>query len=59
MVPGKTVEWYFEELLAQLREQKPNDRSEKDRYWAISITEVEKAKAVFVTYASPTGYGGD
>lgn len=58
MVPRKTVEWYFEELLAQLREQKPNDRSEKDRYCAIVITEVEKAKAAYVVYASPTGYHG-
>lgn len=59
MVPKKEVEWYFEELLAQLREQKPNDRSDKDRYWAICITEVEKVKAVYMVYASPTGYGGD
>lgn len=51
MVPGKTAAEQFEELLASLREQKPNDRSDKDRYWAIVITEVEKAKAVFLTYA--------
>jgi hypothetical protein len=51
VVPDKTVTWQFEELLAQLREQKPNDRSDRDRYWAIVITEVEKAKAVFVQYA--------
>lgn len=53
MEPEKTVKLHFEELLAAMREQKPNDRSERDRYWAIAITEVEKAKAVFVTYAQP------
>lgn len=41
----------FEALLASLRQQKPNDRSDKDRYWAIVITEVEKAKAIFLQYA--------
>lgn len=34
-----------------MRDAKPNDRSEQDRYWAIAITELEKARAVFVTYA--------
>lgn len=58
MSPDKTVQWHFEELLEQLRKHKPNDRSDKDRYCAIVITEVEKAKAVYMVYASPTGYGG-
>lgn len=40
----------FDNLLAQLEAYKPNDRSKQDRYWAIVNTEVEKAKAVFVTY---------
>lgn len=52
MVPNKTAVEQFEELLAALREQKPNDRSDKDRYWAIVITEVEKAKAIFLQYAA-------
>jgi hypothetical protein len=39
----------FEELLKWLREQKPNDRSDQDRYYAIVITDVEKAAAVFTT----------
>ncbi len=42
----------FEILLYELRAQKPNDRSDKDRYWAIVITEVEKAKAIFLQYAT-------
>ena len=42
----------FEILLYELRQQKPNDRSDKDRYWAIVITEVEKAKAIFLQYAT-------
>lgn len=46
-----TAEEAFEELLNTLRAQKPNDRSDRDRYWAIVITEVEKAKAVYLTYA--------
>lgn len=40
----------FGELLLRLREAKPNDRSEADRYHAIVITEVEKAKAVYMAY---------
>lgn len=44
---------YFDNLLADLKNKKPNDRSDRDRYWAITITEVEKARAVFLTYAEP------
>ncbi len=40
----------FDEFLTTLKTLKPNDRSEQDRYWAITITEVEKAKAIFATY---------
>lgn len=40
----------FDELLDALRDSKPNDRSEQDRYIAITITEVEKARALFVVY---------
>lgn len=43
----------FDMLLQALRANKPNDRSDQDRYWAITITEVEKARAVFLTYAEP------
>ena len=41
----------FAYMVEVLREEKPNDRSERDRYWAIVITEVEKARAVFEMYA--------
>jgi len=37
-------------LLEELRAAKPNDRSEADRYTAITITEVEKVRAVFIVY---------
>lgn len=37
-------------VLLVLRQTKPNDRSEQDRYWAMTITEVEKALAIFSTY---------
>lgn len=36
-----------------LKAGKPNDRSDQDRYCAITITEVEKAKAVFAVYCKP------
>lgn len=42
----------FDFLLLQLEAYKPNDRSKQDRYWAITITEVEKAAAIFKTYAA-------
>lgn len=42
----------FDFLLLQLEAFKPNDRSKQDRYWAIVITEVEKAAAIFKTYAA-------
>jgi hypothetical protein len=42
----------FDYIVKLLKELKPNDRSDQDRYWAIVITEVEKARAVFLTYAT-------
>ena len=41
----------FLDFILSMREKKPNDRSDGDRYWAIVITELEKAYAVFVTFA--------
>ena len=38
------------EILSLMKEAKPNDRSEVDRYWAISITDMEKLVAVFEKY---------
>lgn len=52
-MPEENALFHFEALLDALRSEKPNDRSDKDRYFAIVITDVEKAKAVFVTYAQP------
>lgn len=37
--------------LAMLRDYKPGDHTMKDRYWAIVTTDVEKAIAVFKTFA--------
>lgn len=45
-----TPEDAFEDLLSRLSFYKPNDRSSADRYYAIVITEVEKAKAVYLAY---------
>jgi adenylate cyclase class IV len=36
--------------LEALRAQKPNDRSEADRYYAVAITDLEKLIAVFRVY---------
>lgn len=47
----KGVRDLFAYMIEVLRDAKPNDRSERDRYWAITITEVEKARAVFEMYA--------
>ena len=44
----------FDELLDALHDAKPGDRSEQDRYTAITITEVEKARAVFMVYVRDT-----
>lgn len=41
---------FFQKLLESLRSDKPDDRSTKDRYYAIVITDVEKAYAVFSAY---------
>lgn len=39
--------------LAALRATKPGDRSERDRYWAIVITDLEKVYAYFKTFCAP------
>lgn len=36
--------------LALLQDHKPNDRSEKDRHYAIVITELEKVYAYYKTF---------
>ena len=47
---GDPVAPHFEALLAALKEHKPQDRSAKDRAYAVTITEVEKAMAYFLVY---------
>ena len=47
----KNIKEKFEEFIAEMKQHKPNDRSDRDRYWAIAITDIEKAYAVFVTFA--------
>lgn len=41
----------FMNLLAAMRLYKPAGRGDKSRYWAIAITELEKAFAVFMQFA--------
>lgn len=50
--PSETIVMEFNFLIESLKEFKPNDRSEQDRYWAITVTEVEKALALFKTFAA-------
>jgi hypothetical protein len=40
------------DLLGVLRANKPNDRSEKDRRFAITITDMEKLFAYFHTFVT-------
>lgn len=39
-------------VLQSLRASKPNDRSARDRAWAVTITEQERAIAFFVTFVA-------
>ena len=45
-----SIEESFESMLTLLRAVKPNDRSEKDRYMAVLIADVERAKAWYMAY---------
>lgn len=40
----------FQDMLRALQDGKPGDRSIADRRWAIVITEVEKAQALFAAW---------
>ena len=43
--------WFkLKDALAALKEAKPNDRGEKDRAYAVTITEMEKLLAYFFFY---------
>jgi hypothetical protein len=37
----------FESLLNRLKTSKPDDRSEEDRCWAVTITDLEKVIAYY------------
>lgn len=54
MIPGnedgEKVHWMFLELLSEMRQAKPGDRSDVDRAWAVAITETEKAFAYYFTW---------
>lgn len=42
----------FEDLISDMRAEKPGDRSEKDRHYAQSITQTEIAMATFKALAA-------
>jgi hypothetical protein len=46
----------FTNLIEALQNAKPNDRSEIDRRFAVTVTEVEKASAYFFTYIFNAGW---
>jgi hypothetical protein len=50
MIHDDVIEEKFAELLTAVTDGKPNDRSEKDRYFAILKTEIEKALAIYKVY---------
>lgn len=50
--PEEEVDRHLEYALEALKAHKPNDRSEKDRHWAITITEMEKVIAFFRTWVA-------
>ncbi|MCB1714145.1 MAG: hypothetical protein KDK05_03325 [Candidatus Competibacteraceae bacterium] len=37
-------------LIEQFRDSKPNDRSDRDRYFAVAITDLEKVYAYYLAY---------
>lgn len=43
------------DTLSRLREMKPNDRSNRDRGYAVTITELEKVIAYFNTWVTGNG----
>jgi hypothetical protein len=48
----QTIEYAFNALMSAVADEKPNDRSEKDRYFAILKTEIEKTYAIWRVYCS-------
>jgi hypothetical protein len=47
------IEKLFEQLKVAVYAEKPNDRSDRDRYYAILNTELEKAFAIYEVYCKP------
>ncbi len=47
---GDEIEDKFNDLIAALKAKKSSERSEKDRYIAIVVTELEKAYAVYCKF---------
>lgn len=41
----------LEELIAAMRESKPSDRSDVDRVYAVTLTELEKVRAYWLVTA--------
>jgi len=46
----KNVEDRLLKLMSVIDDAKPNDKSDKDRYYAIITTDIEKIYAYFQTY---------
>lgn len=46
----RTAYFVLTAALGRLKESKPNDRSDADRRWAVTITEMEKVVAYFNTW---------
>jgi len=53
MIPS--IQDLLDVLLGRLITEKPNDRSELDRRYAILITDVEKVVAYYQTYVGKNG----
>lgn len=48
------VDVAINELIALAKREKPGDRSERDRYYAIFITDLEKAQAFYFYHCGIT-----
>jgi hypothetical protein len=46
MTPEEKAHFYLSQAIDCLKINKPNDRSDKDRHYAIVITEIEKVQAI-------------
>ena len=55
---NKSVWWALQNAHEMLHEMRPNDRSPTDRYYAVTITEMEKVLAYFQTFVLEGHVGG-